>query len=160
MIICFGFFESSRPTRKTSRERRKVILACGNEHLLYMAVNGCTASSKQLTARWSTATCVLMSVLSIRQRLLHRGLRARVPLYRIPLMAKYRRLRLQQAHEHRVWQADWHQIVFSDESRFNLWDHDGRVHVKHYAGQHCLPKCIRVIPCQINTVILGHHLRF
>ncbi|GFV66124.1 hypothetical protein TNCV_5073261 [Trichonephila clavipes] len=29
------------------------------------------------------------------------------------------------AHEHRSWRADWHQVVFSEESRFNLWDHDG-----------------------------------
>ncbi|GFV66549.1 uncharacterized protein TNCV_3894421 [Trichonephila clavipes] len=30
--------------------------------------------------------------------------------------ANPRRLRLQWAHEHRTW-ADWHQVVFSDESR-------------------------------------------
>ncbi|GFU63942.1 HTH_Tnp_Tc3_2 domain-containing protein [Trichonephila clavipes] len=49
-----------------------------------MVVNDGTASSKQVAARWSTATGVLMSATSIRRRLLHRGLRARVPLYRIP----------------------------------------------------------------------------
>ncbi|GFV38888.1 transposable element Tcb1 transposase [Trichonephila clavipes] len=52
-----------------------------------MAVNDRTASSRQLAARWSTATGVLMSVSSIRWCLLHRGLRERVPLYRIPLTA-------------------------------------------------------------------------
>ncbi|GFU49385.1 uncharacterized protein TNCV_2161851 [Trichonephila clavipes] len=43
----------------------------------------------------------------------------KVPLYRIPFMANHRRLCLQWAHEHRGWQTDWHQVVFSDESRFN-----------------------------------------
>ncbi|GFX37715.1 HTH_Tnp_Tc3_2 domain-containing protein [Trichonephila clavipes] len=42
-----------------------------------MAMNDRTASSRQLAARLSTATSVLMSASSIRQRLLHRGLRAR-----------------------------------------------------------------------------------
>ncbi|GFW70325.1 HTH_Tnp_Tc3_2 domain-containing protein [Trichonephila clavipes] len=42
-----------------------------------MAVNGRTASSRQLAARWSTDTGVLMSASSIRRRLLHRGLLAR-----------------------------------------------------------------------------------
>ncbi|GFV19405.1 transposable element Tcb1 transposase [Trichonephila clavipes] len=56
-------------------------------------------------------------------------------------MANYQRLRLQWAHEHRGWQADWHQVFFSDESRFNLWDHDGRIRVRCYAGEHCLPEC-------------------
>ncbi|PRD34954.1 UNVERIFIED_CONTAM: Transposable element Tcb2 transposase [Trichonephila clavipes] len=80
-------------------------------------------------------------VLSIHRDLLHRGLRARVLLYRIPLTANHQRLRLQWAHEHKAWQADWHQAVFSDELRFNLWDHDGRILVRRYAGEHCLPEC-------------------
>ncbi|GFV64460.1 transposable element Tcb2 transposase [Trichonephila clavipes] len=71
-----------------------------------MAVNERTPSSSQLAARWSSATGVLMSASSIRRHLLHRGLRARLPLYKIPLMANHRRLRLQRAHEHRAWQAD------------------------------------------------------
>ncbi|GFW51625.1 transposable element Tc1 transposase [Trichonephila clavipes] len=43
---------------------------------------------------------------------------------------------------HRAWQVDWHQVVFSDESRFNLWDHDGRIRVRRYAGERCLPECV------------------
>ncbi|GFV98605.1 transposable element Tcb2 transposase [Trichonephila clavipes] len=93
-----------------------------------MVVNDRTASSRQLAARWSTATGVLMSASSICRRLLHRILRARVPLYRI-LTTNHRRLRLQWAHEHKVWQADWHQVVFSDESCFNLGDYDGRIRI-------------------------------
>ncbi|GFW58811.1 HTH_Tnp_Tc3_2 domain-containing protein [Trichonephila clavipes] len=42
-----------------------------------MVVNDRTASSRQLTARWTTATGVLMSASSIHRRLLQRGLRAR-----------------------------------------------------------------------------------
>ncbi|GFS92713.1 hypothetical protein TNCV_1161371 [Trichonephila clavipes] len=65
-----------------------------------MAVNGRTASSRQLAARSSTATCVLMSASSIRRRLLHH------------------------------------------ESRFNLWDHDGRISVRRYTGEFCLPEYV------------------
>ena len=49
----------------------------------------------------------------------------------------YRQLRLQWAHEHRARKADWHKVIFSDESRFNLWNNDGRVYVRHCAGQEC-----------------------
>ncbi|GFW57997.1 transposable element Tc1 transposase [Trichonephila clavipes] len=98
--------DEHRTTRKTRSGRRKVTSACDVEHLLRMTVNYRTASSRQLAARWSTATGVLMSALSIRRRLLHRGLRSRVPLHRIPFTANHRRLRLQRAHEHRPWQAD------------------------------------------------------
>ncbi|GFX21862.1 transposable element Tc1 transposase [Trichonephila clavipes] len=101
-----------------------------------------TASSKQLAARWSTATGVIMAASSIRQSLLHRGLRAKVPLYRIPIMANDRRLSLQWADELRTWLADWHRVAFSVESRFNLWDHDDRIRFRRYAGERCFPECV------------------
>ncbi|GFU65762.1 transposable element Tcb2 transposase [Trichonephila clavipes] len=66
------------------------------------AVNDRIASSRQLAAPWSSATGGLMSTSSVRRHLLHRELRARVPLYRIPLTANHRRLRLQWTHEHRA----------------------------------------------------------
>ncbi|GFV74440.1 transposable element Tc1 transposase [Trichonephila clavipes] len=44
--------------------------------------------------------------------------------------ANHRRLRLKWALKHRAWKADWQQIVFSDESRFNLWNPDGGIHVR------------------------------
>ncbi|GFV56368.1 transposable element Tc1 transposase [Trichonephila clavipes] len=129
-----------RKTRKTGNGRRKMSSARDDQHLILMAVNNRTASSRQLVTRWSNVTVVLMLASSIRRRLLHRGLRARIPLYRIPLTANHQRLRLQRAHEHRAWRADCHQVVFSDESRFNLWDHDGRIRIRRYAGERCLPE--------------------
>ncbi|GFX43953.1 transposable element Tcb2 transposase [Trichonephila clavipes] len=86
-----------------------------------MAVKERATSSMQLAAHWSTATGVLMSASSFRRCLRYRGLRARVPLYRIPLTANYRRLH---------------------ESRFNLWDHDGRIRVRLYGGERCIPECV------------------
>ncbi|GFY36046.1 transposable element Tc1 transposase [Trichonephila clavipes] len=74
--------DENRTTRKTGSERRKVTSAHDDRHLLCMPMNDRTASSRQLTARWSTAAAVLMSASSICRRLMRRGLRARVPLYR------------------------------------------------------------------------------
>ncbi|GFX69273.1 transposable element Tc1 transposase [Trichonephila clavipes] len=107
-----------------------------------MAVNDHTDSSRQLAARWYTATGKLMSASTIHRRLLHRGLRARVPLYRFPLMANHRWLRLQWAPEPRAWQDDWHQIIFSDEPRFNLLDHNSRNRIRLYVAECCLPECV------------------
>ncbi|GFV69990.1 transposable element Tc1 transposase [Trichonephila clavipes] len=75
------------------------------------------------------------------RRLLQRGLRARIPLYRIHLTQNHRHLRLQWANVHRSWRSDWQQVVFSDESRFNLWHHDGRIRVMRYAGERHIPEC-------------------
>ncbi|GFT48263.1 uncharacterized protein TNCV_4708361 [Trichonephila clavipes] len=35
-------------------------------------------------------------------------------------------------------------IACKDESRFNLWDHDGRIRVRCYVGERCLPECVIV----------------
>ncbi|GFW05902.1 transposable element Tcb2 transposase [Trichonephila clavipes] len=104
--------------------------------------NDCTASSRQLAEPWSVATGLLVPALSIHPCLRHLGLRARVLLYRILLAANRRRLHLQWAHEHKVWQDDWHQVVFSDDSCFNLWDHDGCIRVRRYAGERFSPECV------------------
>ncbi|GFX79006.1 retrotransposable element Tf2 protein type 1 [Trichonephila clavipes] len=69
--------DEHRTNRKTGSGQRKVTSACNDRHLLHMAVNDRTTSSRQLAARWSTATGILMSASSIRQRLLYRRLRAR-----------------------------------------------------------------------------------
>ncbi|GFV63386.1 transposable element Tcb2 transposase [Trichonephila clavipes] len=132
--------DEHRTTRKTGGRRRKVKSVHDDRYQLCMTVNDRTTSSRQFPERWFTSTGVLMSVSSIRRRLLHRRLRARVPLYRIPLIASHRWLRLQWAHEHRAWLADWHQVVFSDESSFNLIDHDGRIRVRLYDGDCYLPE--------------------
>ncbi|GFS70697.1 transposable element Tcb1 transposase [Trichonephila clavipes] len=65
-----------------------------------------------------------------------------VYLCRIPFTAHYQRLRLFWTQEHRAWKADWHQVVFSAESRFNVSDHDGRIRIRLYAGERCLPECV------------------
>ncbi|PRD30897.1 UNVERIFIED_CONTAM: hypothetical protein NCL1_25013 [Trichonephila clavipes] len=53
--------DKHRTTRKTGSGQWKVTSARYDRHLLRMAVNDRTASSRQLAARWSTATGVLMS---------------------------------------------------------------------------------------------------
>ncbi|GFV22429.1 transposable element Tcb1 transposase [Trichonephila clavipes] len=74
-------------------------------------------------------------------------------LYWIPLTASHQWLRLQWAHEH----TDWHQVVFSDESRFSSWDHDGRIRVRRYAGERCLPGCVieRHIGLTLEVMVWG-----
>ncbi|GFV03123.1 transposable element Tc1 transposase [Trichonephila clavipes] len=44
-------------------------------------------------------------------------------------------MRLQWANAHRSWRADWQQVVFSENSRFNMWHHDGRIRVRRFAGE-------------------------
>ena len=127
--------DEHKTTPKTGSERQTVTLTRDNRHLLQMVVNDHSASSRYLAERWSTATGALISTSSIRERLLHPGLNARVSIYGIHLTANHGRLCLQWAHEHRANQTDRYQVVFLEESRFNFCDHYGCIRARRYAGQ-------------------------
>ncbi|GFV03488.1 transposable element Tcb2 transposase [Trichonephila clavipes] len=66
MRIWKQWADEQRTTRKTGSERRRVMSASDDLQLIRMVVNDHTASSRQLAARWSTDTTVLMSASSIR----------------------------------------------------------------------------------------------
>ncbi|GFV35032.1 transposable element Tc1 transposase [Trichonephila clavipes] len=141
--VCFEAVNGRGSTaRKSGSGPRNVTSARDDRRLVRMAHTDCTASSRQLAPQWSTATGVSLCASSIRGRLLQRGLHTRIPLYRIPLTQNHRHLRLQWANVHRSWRADWQQVVFSDESRLNLWHHDGRIRVRPYAGERHIPNSL------------------
>ncbi|GFY08271.1 transposable element Tc1 transposase [Trichonephila clavipes] len=77
--------DEGQTARKSGSGLRNVRSARDDRRLVRMAQTDRTASSRQLVAQWSTATGVSLCASSIRRRLLQRGLRARIPLYRIPL---------------------------------------------------------------------------
>ncbi|GFW18412.1 uncharacterized protein TNCV_1184401 [Trichonephila clavipes] len=78
----------------------------------------------------STFTRATASSRTIRRRLAEGHLRSRCPLRVLPLTPTHRRLRLEWCHARGNWTAaEWNQVVFSDESRFNLSSDDNRVRV-------------------------------
>ncbi|XP_069673391.1 zinc finger protein 841-like [Periplaneta americana] len=54
----------------------------------------------------------------------------------------HQRLRLQWARERRHWRAEWQNVVFTDESHFNLSCNDGCIRVKRYSGERNLRACV------------------
>lgn len=63
---------------------------------------------------------------------------------RKPLVSKVnRKKRLQFAKEHKNWTVQqWSNIMWSDESRFTLFQHDGRVRVRREPHESLDPSCI------------------
>ena len=39
--------------------------------------------------------------------------------------------------------TDWHKIIWSDESKFNLFGSDGRIYVRRRVGEEYLPQCVQ-----------------
>ena len=120
--------------RTTTREDR---------HLIRLSLQGRFQSASILARQWWTVTRYRLSVRRIRHRLSEFGLHARRALLRLPLTARHRSLRLAWCRERRLWNNEWDKIVFSDESRFCLYQNDSRVLVRRRRGERGNVACIR-----------------
>ncbi|KFM64920.1 Transposable element Tcb1 transposase, partial [Stegodyphus mimosarum] len=83
-----------------------------------------------------------VSARTIRPRLQQSGLFARRPLLCLPLTQNHRRLCRQWCDERSMWTAEGNEIVFTDESRFCLQHHDGRIRVWRHRGERMLNSCV------------------
>ena len=117
-----------------------------------------------MIGRWSTATGLDLSASTVPRSLLRAGLVARMPLCRLPLSRDRQHLRLEGARERRHWRAEWRNVVFSDQSRFNMSYNDGRIRVRRYACERNLRACIiqRHIGPTPNVMVwsaIGYNMR-
>ncbi|GFV69293.1 transposable element Tcb1 transposase [Trichonephila clavipes] len=91
-----------------------------------------TATSAAIQAQVAHSLGVPVSSRTIRRR--HLG--SRSPLRVLPLTPTHRRLRLEWCRTRGNWTAaEWNQVVFSDESRFNLSSDDNRIRVWRPRGE-------------------------
>ena len=142
MCVWNQWREEDCTQRRTGTGPHNMTTAQDNHHLVHMAVTDRTTSSTVSSRRWSTATGLDLSASTVHRRLLRAGQVARMPLRRLPLSRDHQHLRLQGARKRRHWHAEWRNVVFSDESRFNMSYNDGRIRVRRYAGEHNLRDCI------------------
>ncbi|GFY03266.1 transposable element Tcb2 transposase [Trichonephila clavipes] len=91
-------------------------------------------SARQVARQLGRSGCV------VRRRLVEGHLRSRRPLCVLPLTPTHRRLRLEWCRSRGNWTAaERNQVVFSDESRYNLSSDDNRVRVRRPGGERLNP---------------------
>ncbi|GFU05488.1 transposable element Tcb2 transposase [Trichonephila clavipes] len=101
-----------------------------------------TASSATIQAQVAPSLGALVSSRTIRRRLAEGYLGSRCPLRVLPLTPTHRRLRLEWCRSLGYWTtAEWNQVIFSDESRFNFNSDDNRVRVWRPYGESLNPAC-------------------
>ncbi|KFM68744.1 Transposable element Tcb1 transposase, partial [Stegodyphus mimosarum] len=103
-----------------------------------MAVTDRSVTSRTIAQHIQSVTHHPVSAPTIRRRLQQSGLSARRPLLLLPLTQNHRRLRRQWCDERRMLTAEWNEIVFTDESRFCLQQHDGRIRAWRHRGERML----------------------
>ncbi|GFT70119.1 transposable element Tcb2 transposase [Trichonephila clavipes] len=101
-----------------------------NHHIVRNARVHPTVSSAAFQEQVAPSVGSLVSSRTIRMRLAEEYLGSRRPLRVPPLTPTHRCLRLEWCRARGNWTAvEWNQVVFSDESRFNLSSYDSRVRV-------------------------------
>ena len=105
----------------------------------------CHLRDRYVTAQ-STAWTVMgnrgrtISRNTVRNRLRDRGIRCRRPYHGPVLTRRHRRARQQWALNNR--RRQWHTVVFSDESRFNLSNADGHIRIYRRRYERYADNCV------------------
>ncbi|GFV39039.1 transposable element Tcb2 transposase [Trichonephila clavipes] len=124
-------FSFRRPRQTSHRE---------DHHILRNARVQPTAPSATIQAQIAPSLGPPVSSRTIRKRLAEGHLGSWRPLRLLPLTLTHRRLRLEWCRARGNWTAaECNQVVFSDESRFNLSSDDNRVRVWRPGGEHLNP---------------------
>lgn len=107
---------------------------------------------RHLRNRFLTASSTAHLVVGTRGRPIHRttvtkrlrdyGIRCRRPVKVPVLNAQHRRARLQWARNN-AQRPNWNSVVFSDESRFNLFNADGRIRIYRRRNERFADICVK-----------------
>ncbi|GFT24283.1 transposable element Tcb2 transposase [Trichonephila clavipes] len=127
-------------TRKPSSGRPRQTSRQEDRHIVRNVRVQPTASSAAIQAQVVPSLGAPVSSRTIRMRLAEGHMRSRFPLKGLSLTPTHRLFRLEWCRARRNWTAaEWNQVVFSDESRFNLSSDNNRVRVWRPSGEHLNP---------------------
>ncbi|GFX20289.1 transposable element Tcb2 transposase [Trichonephila clavipes] len=122
---------SGCPQQTTRRENRQIVRKARVQP---------TVSSVVIQTQVEPSLGASVSSRTIRRRMAEGHLGSRRPLRVLPLTPTHRRLRLEWCRARRNWTvAEWNQVIFRDESRFNLISADNRVRVWRPRGEYLNP---------------------
>ncbi|KFM63642.1 Transposable element Tcb2 transposase, partial [Stegodyphus mimosarum] len=123
---------SGRPRVTTSRQDRYLAISARRQR-------GSTA--RALGSALTVATGIRISRQTVYRRLNHASLYARRPPVSIPLTSAQKRARLNWSLKHQHWSVgEWANVMFSDESRFNLRTDSRRVTIWRERGTRFEPR--------------------
>ncbi|GFV80683.1 transposable element Tcb2 transposase [Trichonephila clavipes] len=127
-------------TRRPGSGRLRQTSRREDHHIVRNARVQPTASSAAIQVQVAPSVRVPVFSRTIQRRLVEGHLGSRCPLRVLPLTPTHRRLRLEWCRARGNWiAAEWNQVVFSDESRFNLSSDDNRVRVWKSRGERLNP---------------------
>ncbi len=132
---------SGRPKKLTERDKR---------HLKSIICKERREPAQKIQESFANSTGNEVGKNTIRRALYEMGYHSRIALRKPYISESNRRFRLKWTRERRSWTInEWKKVIWSDESRFTLFQNDGKVHVWR------LPKEKYDVNCLVPTVKHG-----
>lgn len=124
---------SGRPCKTTDKQKAALILSVKRNRFKPVT---------KLADQWIKTNELTCSLRTARRIVLQGGYKSYNPAIRIPLGHYHRVARLQWARDHQIWLDEWKSILWTDESRFALDFHDGRIRVRRLKSERYTDCCI------------------
>ena len=100
-------------------------------------------TGQQLQAQLNTGRSKQVSVSTVKRRLRAAGLTGRVAVRKPLLRWQNKKKRLAWAMKHRQWTTeDWKKVLWTDESKFEIFGSSRRVFVRRRVGERMVPRCV------------------
>lgn len=132
--------EEANYRRRNGSGRRRASTVREDQRLRVAAVRDRFTTTRAVGNEWVAAIGRPISTSTVYRRIRSFGLSSYRPLLTLPLTPVHRARRLEWCDERRNWVQEWQRVVFSDESRFCLWAHDGRGRVRRFRGERHNPE--------------------
>ena len=143
VIRCWNQWQREHSqTRRRGSGSNRITTDRQDRHIRRMALANRSSTSSEIRNAVAPAIGRPISAMTVRRRIQEVGLTSRRPLQRLPLLPHHRSARLRWCRARQHWRDEWRSIVFSDESRFSLGQHDGRIRVWRRTGERSISVCI------------------
>lgn len=136
IIRCYQAWtrEGQERRRRGTGGRRKTN-EVQDRHLRLMATRDRFSSTRSIADQWLGNEGRPVTLRTVYRRIRAWGLQSYRPHLVLPLTVQHRQERLEWCRLRLHWNLEWHRVVFSDESRFCLGMHDGRMRVRRRRGE-------------------------
>lgn len=125
---------SGRPRVTTNREDKRIIITSKRQR---------TLTAPEIREEINCLRTEPLSVTTVRRRLLAVGLRGRIAAKKPLLREANKEKRLKWAHDHLNWTSkEWSKVLFTDESKFDLFSTKRRIFVRRLPGERMNFNCV------------------
>jgi hypothetical protein len=142
--VCKKFLNFGTIKDLAGRGRKKCTTPQDDRRIVRLALQDRRKPSKEIRDTLNDSG-VRVSSRTVRRVLCKNGLRARIARKKPYLTVNQRNKRVQWAKAHRNWtSAQWGKVIFSDESKIDIFGHPGVQYVRRRRDEAYLPECTTV----------------